>query len=318
MLLEVRNLTRHFRIGPFGRGGVVHAVDDVSFAVAHGESFALVGESGCGKTTIARLVLQLERPSTGTILFEGHDVAAMNRTARHRLRGQVQAVFQDPYASLNPRLPVAAIIAEPLQAHLRLGRDAIRQRVDELLELVGLPAAAARFYPHEFSGGQRQRIAIARALALRPRLLVLDEPTSALDVSIRAQILNLLADLQAEFGLAYLMIAHDLAVVEHVASRVGIVYLGRMVESGPAQAVFAAPRHPYTRALLAAVPRPDPDLPFPTEALSGEIGSALAPPAGCRFHPRCPRAVPGCAAAVPAMRDLGNGHAAACHRLDDG
>jgi oligopeptide/dipeptide ABC transporter ATP-binding protein len=320
VLLELRNVTKHFRLGGLlsGQRGVVHAVDDVSFAIAAGESFALVGESGCGKTTLAKLVLLLERPTAGAVLFDGRDIARLNRTDLRGYRRQVQAVFQDPYASLNPRLRVDRIIAEPILAHLRIDRKEVARRVAELLELVGLPASAARLYPHEFSGGQRQRIAIARALALRPRLLVLDEPTSALDVSIRAQILNLLLDLQAEFGLTYLMIAHDLAVVEHFSNRVGIVYLGRMVETGPTEAVLGHPRHPYAQALLAAVPRPDPDLPFPEIPLTGEIASALAPPPGCRFHPRCPQAVAACSVDVPVRTQLDGDRSVFCHVVGAG
>lgn len=330
MLLEVQDLKKHF---PVRGGGVVRAVDGVSFAVDAGQTFSLVGESGCGKTTIAKLLLLLEKPSGGAIRFDGQDVLALDRKGVQGYRRQVQAVFQDPSSSLNPRLKVRMLLAEPLLAHgLGGDRAALQRRLLDLLEIVGLPPGALELYPHEFSGGQRQRIAVARALALQPRLIVLDEPTSALDVSIRAQIVNLLADIQRSFGLAYVVIAHDLALVEHFSSAVGVMYLGAMAESGPSEAVFGAPRHPYTQALLGSAPRPDPDH-QPTEGLIvGEIGSALAPPSGCRFHPRCPHAMPVCAQQAPAMRamgavgavsavggrDAGLAHLAACHLLDGG
>ncbi|TXL73931.1 ATP-binding cassette domain-containing protein [Vineibacter terrae] len=315
MLLEVRDLKKHFPVGSglLRASGAVRAVDGVSFSVDVGETFALVGESGCGKTTIARMVLMLERPTAGAILFDGKDLAGMSGAGLKAYRRQVQAVFQDPYASLNPRLRVRTIIAEPILAHERSGRAALRRRVEEVLDVVGLPAAAADLFPHEFSGGQRQRIAIARALAVNPRCIVLDEPISALDVSIRAQVLNLLADIQERFRLTYLIIAHDLALVEHFSTRVGVMYLGNMVEAGPTDAVFDRPRHPYTQALLASVPRPDPDHQPPLDAIRGEIASAMAPPSGCKFHPRCPRAIDRCAVEVPAWRSLGRDHAGACH-----
>ena len=311
-MLEVRGLQKHFKVGR----ATVKAVDGVDFRVDEGETFALVGESGCGKTTIAKLVLMLERPSAGSILFEGEDLTRLSAAGLHRYRRQVQAVFQDPYASLNPRLRVRTIVAEPILAHERPDKATLARRVAEVLDVVGLPASAADLYPHEFSGGQRQRIAIARALALKPRCLVLDEPISALDVSIRAQILNLLADIQQQFKLTYLIIAHDLALVEHFSNRVGVMYLGNLVETGPTEAVFAQPQHPYTRALLASVPRPDPDHRPPVGAILGEIGSAMAPPPGCKFHPRCPQAMPRCASEVPAWRATGPAQAAACHLLE--
>jgi oligopeptide/dipeptide ABC transporter ATP-binding protein len=316
-LLEVRDLSRYFAAGGglFGPRRHVKAVDGVSFSIDEGETFALVGESGCGKTTIAKLVLRLERATAGSIRFDGHDLATLPASGLRRLRRQLQAVFQDPYASLNPRLRVHTILAEPILAHERPGRVEIGRRVGELLDVVGLPASAARLFPHEFSGGQRQRIAIARALALKPRLLVLDEPISALDVSIRAQVLNLLADIQAQYRLAYLVIAHDLALVEHFSDRVGVMYLGNLVEIGPTDAVFAEPRHPYTQALIASVPRPDPDHAAPLDVIRGEIGSALAPPAGCKFHPRCPRAIAVCRTELPPWRHFPGTHAAACHLL---
>lgn len=318
MLLELRDLRKHFRIGAglVSRGNTVRAVDGVSFAVEEGGTFALVGESGCGKTTIARMVLMLERPTGGAILFDGQDLATMSGAERKRYRRQVQTVFQDPYASLNPRLRVRTIIAEPILAHGRPARAVLRRRVEEVLDVVGLPASAADLFPHEFSGGQRQRIAIARALAPEPRCLVLDEPISALDVSIRAQVLNLLADIQERFRLTYLIIAHDLALVEHFSTRVGVMYLGNMVEAGPTEQVFGRPQHPYTRALLASVPRPDPDHQAPIDAIRGEIGSAMAPPPGCKFHPRCPQAIDRCATDVPLWRSLAGDRAAACHLLE--
>jgi oligopeptide/dipeptide ABC transporter ATP-binding protein len=306
-MLELAGVTKHYRT----RQGIVRAVEGVSFSVPPQRTMALVGESGCGKTTIAKMILQLERPTAGAIRFEGQDIAAMDRAQLKAYRSQVMAVFQDPYSSLNPRLRVGPIIAEPILAHARPSRAELDRRVGEVLDIVGLPASAARLYPHEFSGGQRQRIAIARALALRPRLMVLDEPVSALDVSIRAQVLNLLQDIQAEFGLTYLIIAHDLALVEHFSSEVAVIYLGRVAETGPTEAVFARPQHPYTRALLAAVPLPDPDHVLSEAAAQGEIASALNPPGGCRFHPRCPHAMDVCRTTVPPL--AGDPHASACH-----
>jgi len=308
-MLELDGVTKHYRT----KRGVVRAVEGVSFAVQPRTTMALVGESGCGKTTIAKMILQLEKPTGGAIRFEGNDTAAMDAAALKSYRRQLMAVFQDPYSSLNPRLRVGTIIAEPILAHENPGRAAVARRVEEVLDVVGMPATAARLYPHEFSGGQRQRIAIARALALQPRMMVLDEPVSALDVSIRAQVLNLLADIQQEFGLTYLIIAHDLALVEHFSTDVAVIYLGRVAESGPTEEVFATPRHPYTQALLAAVPQPDPDHVLSETAAAGEIASALDPPSGCRFHPRCPHVMEVCRSTVP--EPLGGAHAASCHLL---
>jgi oligopeptide/dipeptide ABC transporter ATP-binding protein len=312
-MLEVDAVTKHYRTGQ----GTVRAVEGVSFTVPHRGTLALVGESGCGKTTIAKMVLMLERPTAGAVRFEGQDIATMPRQALRAYRRRVQAVFQDPYASLNPRLRVGRIIAEPIMAHERPGRAALDKRISEVLDIVGLPATAARLYPHEFSGGQRQRIAIARALAPRPELMVLDEPVSALDVSIRAQVLNLLQDIQAEYGLTYLIIAHDLALVQHFSSSVAVIYLGRVAETGPTGPVFASPRHPYTQALLAAVPLPDPDHVLSDAAATGEIASALNPPTGCSFHPRCPHAFAPCPEDVPPLYRVGADHVAACHLLKD-
>jgi oligopeptide/dipeptide ABC transporter ATP-binding protein len=309
-LLEIRNLTKHFAVRG---GGVVRAVENVSFSIGRGETFALVGESGCGKTTVTKLVLGLGKPTSGEILFHGADLAKASSSAMHAYRRQAQAVFQDPYSSLNPRLRVQTIIAEPLMAHGIGDRSSQRARVAEVLDVVGLPKAAAALYPHEFSGGQRQRIAIARALALKPSFMVLDEPISALDVSIRAQILNLLADIQDQFGLTYLIVAHDLALVEHFSSSVGVMYLGSMAELGPTEAVFSAPLHPYTKALLASVPRPDPDHRAPVGVIKGEIGSAMAAPPGCKFHPRCPFAIDICRTTPPVDRVLAPDQIVACH-----
>lgn len=311
MLLEARDLKKHYST----RAGVVKAVDGVSFVLEPGKTFALVGESGCGKSTIAKLILLLERPTSGTVVYDGQVVSAMRSRALRQFRRDVQAVFQDPYASLNPRLRIGKIVAEPMMAQGDLDRSAIRKRVEEALDVVGLHADAARLYPHEFSGGQRQRIAIARALAVRPKVVILDEPTSALDVSIRAQILNLLSDIQDEYGLSYLIIAHDLALVEHFSDVTGVMYLGNMVEQGPTTSIFSAPSHPYSQALLASAPRPDPDHRLPTDVIIGEIGSALAVPSGCPFHPRCPKRFAPCDNENPARQTTAPGTWARCHLL---
>lgn len=314
-LLRVAGLTKHFPARGGGGRGTVRAVEDVSFSIGRGETFALVGESGCGKTTITKLVLALETPTAGSIRFDDIDVTSGRSAALRSYRRQAQAVFQDPFASLNPRLRVGTIVAEPLMAQGVGDRASRKKRVAEVLDVVGLPASAADLYPHEFSGGQRQRVAIARALALQPRFIVLDEPISALDVSIRAQVLNLLADIQDEFGLTYLIVAHDLALVEHFSTEVGVMYLGSLVEFGRTADVFARPAHPYTRALLASVPRPDPDHRPPVDVIRGEIGSATAPPPGCKFHPRCPYAMPVCRTDPPPAYDVGASHWASCHLL---
>jgi oligopeptide/dipeptide ABC transporter ATP-binding protein len=269
-------------------------VDNISFAIDNGRTLGVVGESGCGKTTTAKLILGLEEPSGGSICFDGQDLHDLDRAGRRHYRKSVQAVFQDPYASLNPRMRVSDIIAEPLVTNETLSGEAVRKRVRKLLDLVGLPEHAADLFPHEFSGGQRQRIAIARALALSPRVIVLDEPVSALDVSIRAQILNLLRDLQAELGLSYLFIAHDLAAVAHMSHIIVVMYLGKIVESGEAQSLAHAPKHPYTKALFAAALPSHPDDRREDIVLQGEVPSPLRPPAGCHFHPRCSYAIPRC------------------------
>jgi len=314
-LLEVEGVSKHFpvRQGLLGRSsGLVRAVDGVSFTIEAGTTFGLVGESGCGKTTTSKLILGLERPTAGAIRFQGENVLALDRAALARYRRSIQAVFQDPYASLDPRMRVGTIVAEPLVINERLDRSARRRRVLELLDLVSLPARAAELFPHEFSGGQRQRVAIARALALSPRLVVLDEPVSALDVSIRAQILNLLGDLQERLGVSYLFIAHDLAAVAHMSHTIAVMYLGQIVESGPAEAIALAPQHPYTQALFAAALPIDLDGPRPEVAVAGEVPSPLRPPAGCRFHPRCPHVMPVCSTDPPALRPHAN-RAVACH-----
>jgi oligopeptide transport system ATP-binding protein len=294
---------------------LVHAVDGVTFTVARGESFALVGESGSGKTTTGRAMLGLYRPSRGSVFFEGQDVGELRGDALKRFRSRSQMIFQDPYASLNPRMKVGAIIAEPLRAHGYGSHSRRKQRVRELLDLVGLPPDTADRFPYAFSGGQRQRIGIARALALGPEFVVADEPVSALDVSIQAQIVNLLTDLRDELSLTMVFIAHNLAVVHHVATRVAVMYLGRLVEVGTREEIFASPAHPYTRALLRAVPPPDPTAGWNGEdvLLHGEIPSPMNPPSGCRFHTRCPEAVERCKSVEPELQTWPSGHQVACH-----
>jgi oligopeptide/dipeptide ABC transporter ATP-binding protein len=319
-ILEAVGLSKHFqaRRGLFGgTSSVVRAVDDISFVVEGGRTLGVVGESGCGKTTTAKLVLGLEEPSGGSIRFDGQDLHDLDRAGRRHYRKSVQAVFQDPYASLNPRMRISDIIAEPLITNETLAPDAVRKRVRKLLDLVGLPEHAADLFPHEFSGGQRQRIAIARALALSPRVIVLDEPVSALDVSIRAQILNLLRDLQAELGLSYLFIAHDLAAVAHMSHIIVVMYLGKIVETGEAQSLARAPKHPYTRALFAAALPSHPDDRREDIVLQGEVPSPLRPPTGCRFHPRCAHAMAQCGVDEPALVEV-EGQLVACHLFDAG
>jgi len=318
-VIEAVGLSKHFQAkrSVFGGDkGVVRAVDGISFAIEPGRTLGMVGESGCGKTTTAKLVLGLEDPSGGEMRFEGRNLTGLDAAGRRHYRKSVQAVFQDPYASLNPRMRIRQIIAEPLVTNETVGREEVRRRVLELLDLVGLPGRSADLFPHEFSGGQRQRIAIARALALSPKLVVLDEPVSALDVSIRAQILNLLRDLQARLGLAYLFIAHDLAAVAHMSHEIVVMYLGRIVERGEAKALARTPKHPYTEALFSAALPSHPDERRPEIILQGEVPSPLNPPSGCRFHPRCPQTMTQCSANEPRMVDV-SGRLVACHLYDD-
>lgn len=291
----------------------VKAVDGVSFVVRQGETLSLVGESGCGKTTTAKMILLLERPSMGSIHFRGKDLQRLTPVEMKEYRASVQAVFQDPWSSLNPRMRVGSIIAEPLVVNRALPKHAIRERVRELLAQVGLRSEHEGLYPHEFSGGQRQRIAIARALSLKPALIVLDEPVSALDVSVRAQIMNLLKDLQREYGLSYLLIAHNLATVRFMSDRVAVMYLGKIVETAQAKQLFAQPRHPYTIALIAAALRSHPDSHEEEIVLPGEVPSPLNPPPGCTFHPRCSKASTLCCKTVPVLEEQENGHWVACH-----
>ena len=314
-LLEAHKLTKHFplRRGLFGADpGAVRAVDGVSFTIEAGRTLGVVGESGCGKSTTAKLVLKLEEPTAGEIRFEGRGLQTLDAEGLRQYRRSVQAVFQDPFASLNPRMRVDAIIAEPLITNEKVGKAQARERVGKLLDMVGLPARSADLFPHEFSGGQRQRIAIARALALSPKLVVLDEPVSALDVSIRAQILNLLVDLQRDLGLAYLFIAHDLAAVAHMSHTIAVMYLGQIVEIGEAATVATRPRHPYTQALFAAALPSHPSEPRDELVLAGEVPSPLNPPAACRFHPRCPFAMPRCSSEEPVLREH-DGRRVSCH-----
>ena len=318
VLLEVKDLVKHFEVGAgfFGtQAGTVRAVDGVSFALRRGDTLGLVGESGCGKTTTGRCVLQLERPTRGSIVFEGQELTTLGEAELRGVRRRMQVIFQDPYSSLNPRMTVGDIVEEPLAVHRIVTDGAARAaRVRQLLSHVGLLSQHARRYPHQLSGGQRQRVGIARALAMEPSLIICDEPVSALDVSIQAQIINLLEDLQAEFGLTYLFIAHDLAVVRHISDRVAVMYLGKIVELADRKALYDDPLHPYTRALLSAVPIPDPELELHRErtVLGGEVPSPLNPPAGCVFHPRCPIAIDRCRSEIPPLREVTPGHWAAC------
>jgi oligopeptide/dipeptide ABC transporter ATP-binding protein len=314
-VFELAGVARHYPVqkGLLGRRRWLRAVDGVDLAVSQGETLALVGESGCGKSTLARLLLRLEQPTRGAVRYRGQDLWALDGAGVRRFRREVQLVFQDPYASLDPKMRVRHIVGEGLAIH-RIGSRADRRaRVEALLAQVGLSPEASSAYPHELSGGQRQRVGIARALAVEPRLLVADEPVSALDVSIQAQILNLLRDLQEALGLTYLFISHDLRVVAHVADRVAVMYLGRLAEVAPAPELFAEPLHPYTQALLAAVPPVSPGEGAPLRALEGDVPSPLEPPGGCPFHPRCPRAFGPCAREVPAHRCPRAGRSVACH-----
>ncbi|MGC2413121.1 MAG: ABC transporter ATP-binding protein [Stellaceae bacterium] len=315
-LLRVEGLVKNFPVKRRLWRAVeqVHAVDQVSFQIAAGETLGLVGESGCGKSTTGRCILRLIEPTAGEIWFDGRDVTALSGAALRALCRDMQIIFQDPYASLDPRMTVGAIIGEALIIHsLTNSRRQFEERIVELLETVGLNADHMRRYPHEFSGGQRQRIGIARALAVSPKLIVCDEPVSALDVSIQAQVINLLEDLQQQFGLTYLFIAHDLSVVEHISTRVAVMYLGRIVETASAHDLYAAPKHPYTQALLSAVPIPDPAVKRQRIRLKGDVPNPIHPPAGCHFHTRCPQAMARCSIEAPVHQELAPGHSVACH-----
>jgi oligopeptide transport system ATP-binding protein len=316
VLLEIKQLKKHFPIrgGVFSKTiGYVYAVDGVSFTVHKGETLGLVGESGCGKSTTGRTILRLIEPTAGEIIFEGQDITELEKGDMRALRREMQIIFQDPYASLNPRMTVGSIVGEPLEIHkIAKGAEKI-ERVASLLEKVGLRPEDTRKYPHEFSGGQRQRIGIARALALNPKLIICDEPVSALDVSIQAQVINLLEDLQEEFGLSYLFIAHNLNVVEHISHRVAVMYLGKIVELATDKELYANPQHPYTEALLSAVPVPDPTVKKKRRILEGDVPSPINPPSGCHFHTRCPYKEKICEEVEPEFKELGAGHWVACH-----
>jgi len=317
ILLEARDLKKHF---PVTKGlilmkqvGAIKAVDGISFTINKGETFGLVGESGCGKTTTARLILLLETITSGTILHEGKDITQLAKAELKKYRSSVQAVFQDPFSSLSPRMRVGGIIAEPIVVSGALPREGVKERVAEVLEVVGLRSDGAELYPHEFSGGQRQRIAVARSLASNPSLIILDEPVSALDVSIRAQIMNLLHDIQQNIGVTYLLIAHDLAVVKHMSNRIGVMYLGKLVEIAESEELYSHPLHPYTQALLSAALPSHPDDQREEIILTGEVPSPLNPPPGCRFHPRCFNAKPVCSQEEPPLKEVASGHLVACH-----
>lgn len=319
-LIEVQHLTKSFvaDMDFFGRPtSFVQAVDDVSFTIRRGEAFGLVGESGCGKTTIGKMICGLLKPTSGQILFEGRDITALGQRDRRAMCRDIQLVFQDPYASLNPRMTIGKIIAEPILTNKILPKDQVDDRVDELLELVGLAPYMKNRYPHEFSGGQRQRVGIARALALNPKLIVCDEPVSALDVSIQAQVLNLLDDLKEQLGLTYLFIAHGLNVVKHISDRVGVMYLGRMMEIAPKESLYTEPLCPYTQALLSAIPSPDPKLQRRRIILEGDVPSPIDPPAGCRFASRCFAKIGACDVSAPEQREVLPDHICACRRYDN-
>jgi oligopeptide/dipeptide ABC transporter ATP-binding protein len=320
-LLQVDDLIKHFPVGgngPLSRSkDTVKAVDGVSFEVPHGATFSIVGESGCGKSTLGRALLRLIEPTSGRIRLEGEDIVRLTSKALRQKRRDMQIIFQDPFSSLHPRMTAGALVAEPIALHKLYPADKIKERVAELFDLVGLAPYQMSRYPHEFSGGQRQRIAIARALAVEPKVVVCDEPVSALDVSIQAQIVNLLKDLQNRLGVGYVFISHDLAVVRYISDSVAVMYLGKLVEVGPKESVFAQPRHPYTKALLSAVPRPDPTRASNRIVLRGDVPSPMSPPAGCRFHTRCPHAQDICSRVEPALEAAESGHRVACHLWKD-
>ena len=313
-LVDVRKLVKHFPVE--NSDDVVQAVDDVSFDIIGGETLGLVGESGCGKSTVGRCILRLHEPTAGEVLFEGRNIIGLPNNEMQALRREMQIIFQDPYASLNPRLSIRSIISEPLKIHRIGSRSEQDERVADLLKKVGLDPKYADRYPHEFSGGQRQRIGIARALALNPKLIICDEPVSALDVSVQAQVVNLLQDLQDEFGLTYLFISHGLAVVEHISDRVAVMYLGKIVEICEARELYEMPLHPYTKALLSAIPLPDPKQKRERIVLTGDVPTPINPPSGCRFRTRCPLAIDDCASVSPELKEITPGHFAACIRVD--
>jgi oligopeptide/dipeptide ABC transporter ATP-binding protein len=313
-LLDVRRLVKYFPVEK--SDDLVQAVDGVSFSIRSGETLGLVGESGCGKSTVGRCLLRLQEPTSGEVYFEGRNILELESTEMRDLRREMQIIFQDPYASLNPRLSILSIVSEPLKIHGVSSKAEQRARVADLLTKVGLDADYMNRYPHEFSGGQRQRIGIARALALNPKLIVCDEPVSALDVSVQAQVVNLLQDLQHEFGLTYLFISHGLAVVEHISNRVAVMYLGKIVEIADADELYKNPLHPYTKALLSAIPVPDPKHKRDRIVLHGDVPTPINPPSGCRFRTRCPIAIPECAQVVPERREIAPGHSAACIRVE--
>jgi len=320
-LLEVYNMVKHFpvRRGLLGRRReYVHAVDGISFSVDSEQTMGLVGESGCGKSTAGRAILRLIRPTAGEVCFKGENLLSMDAKQERRMRRQMQMIFQDPFGSLNPRLTVERIVEEPLLTHREGNGRERRERVADILRIVGLLPEHMKRFPHEFSGGQRQRIMIARALVLQPELIICDEPVSALDVSVQAQIINLMVRLQREFRFSYIVISHDLSVIRYVSHKVAVMYLGQIVEMAPAAALYATPRHPYTLALLSAVPVPDPRYKRQRIILSGDVPSPINPPAGCRFHPRCPRRMDVCEQTAPIMREVGQQHVVACHLYTDG